>query len=145
MVNTALTPLDPEECKEKPKAKMTRALQQAYVLASEKHDLQYYKDMLVQWQKEEQEIAKETAELQRQADEKAAKEAAAKEAAEAAKAAEAEEGKEKKKKKPRKSKGGDEDVEMEDADAPKSTKKRKKDAESDAEGVKVRFGHSMLT
>ena len=42
---------------------------------------------------------------------------------------------EKKKKKARKSKGADdEDVEMEDAEAPKSTKKRKTGAESDAEG-----------
>lgn len=131
MVNTSLSPLDPAECKEKPKGKMTKALTSAYELAAEGHDLQYFKDLLVKWQEEEQAIQKEMAEVEaRRLEEKAVREAKPEVEDEA-------HVKEKKKKKaPRKSKGGDGDVEMADADAPKSLKKRKKEAESDAEGVK---------
>jgi hypothetical protein len=136
MVNTALTPLDPKECDDKPKAKMTKALQNAYKLASEHHDIDYYKQMLQQWQVEEKKIAEEQAEYEAQ-QQKELEERLAREAEEA-KEAEDEEAKDKKKKKaPRKSKGGDEDVEMDGLEAPKSSKKRKKDAESDAEGTKV--------
>ncbi|EMC94945.1 hypothetical protein BAUCODRAFT_123441 [Baudoinia panamericana UAMH 10762] len=134
MVNTALTPLEPEECKDKPKSKMTKALQNAYELAAEDHPLEYYKEMLVEWQKEMQKIRKEQAEWDAE-QARLAEERAQKEAEEAA-AAEADEPKEKKKKAPRKSKGGDDDAVMEDAEAPKSSKKRKKEGESDAEGAK---------
>jgi len=132
MVNTSLTPLDPAECKEKPKGKMTKALTSAYELAAEGHDLQYFKDLLVKWQEEEQAIQKEMAEVEaRRLEEKAAREAEVEDEAE-------NQVKEKKKKKAqRKSKGGDGDVEMADTAAPKSTKKRKKEVESDAEGAKV--------
>lgn len=133
MVNTNLSPLDPEECKTSPSAKMTKALRQAWQLASENHGIDFYHDVLKQWQVEQADLER----AQRERDEKAAQEAeerAAREAEEAAKEAEEEA---KPKKKARKSKGGDGDVEMEDADAPKSSKKRKKDAESDAEGGKV--------
>ncbi len=133
MVNTALTPLDPSECTGSPKSKQTKALQDAYRLAAENHDITFYKDMLVQWQEEEQRIAKERAELEaeqaRLREEEAARAAKATENGEA-------DAEKKKKKAPRKSKGG-EDVDMADAEAPKSSKKRKKDAESDGEGVKV--------
>lgn len=122
MVNTALSPLDPEECTTLPKGKMTKALADAYRLASEGHDINYYKGLLKQWQEDEKAIAEEQRELEAEAERKAQEKAEKKAAAE--------------KKKSRKSKGGD-DVDMEDADAPKSTKKRKKDAESDAEGAKV--------
>ena len=143
MINTSLTPLEPEECKDKPTGKMTKALQKAYALAAENHDLAYYKDVLKQWQEEEKNIQEEMrqqeAEQERLVAERADKEA--KETAEAG----GDDGKDKKKKKPRKSKVADEDVEMEDAEVPKSSKKRKKDAESDAEGAKVCYRHSPST
>ncbi|KAK1818533.1 hypothetical protein LTR12_007092 [Friedmanniomyces endolithicus] len=136
MINTALTPLDPKECLEKPKAKMTKALQDAYKLGSEDHPMEYYKKLLNLWQEEEQKFAKEVAE--REAEQaRVAEEKKVQDAENAAKE-ETEEAKDKKKKKaPRKSKGGDDDLDMEDAEAPKSSKKRKKAADSDAENVQV--------
>lgn len=128
MINTSLEPLDPEQCKEQPKAKMTKALSKAWELAAKAEPLSYFKDILKQWQEEEARIEKEI----REEEERLAAEEQERAAREAEAAANAD-GKEKKKK-PRKSKGGDGDVDMEDADAPKSAKKRKKEAESDAEG-----------
>lgn len=136
MINTALTPLDPKECLEKPKAKMTKALQEAYKLGSENHPIEYYKKVLNMWQEEEQKIAKELAEQEAE-QARLAEEMKAQEAEDAEKMA-AEEAAKPKKKAPRKSKGGSEDVEMEDAEAaPKSSKKRKKAADSDGEGTQV--------
>ncbi|KAK0257495.1 hypothetical protein LTS09_007542 [Friedmanniomyces endolithicus] len=137
MINTALTPLDPKECLEKPKAKMTKALQDAYKLGSEDHPMEYYKKLLNLWQEEEQKFAKEAAEHEAEAA-RVAEEKKAQDAENAAKV-ETEEATDKKKKKaPRKSKGGDDDLEMEDAEAPKSSKKRKKAADSDAENVQAK-------
>lgn len=137
MVNTNLTPLDPEECKTLPKSKMTKALTSAWQLASENHNLEYFKNILKIWQEEQAAIEKEIREQEeeeaRRAEERAAQ--AEKDAA----AAEAEGGK---KKKSRKSKGGDDDVDMEDADAPKSGKKRKKETESDGEKVSNNVGRT---
>lgn len=132
LVNTGLTPLDPEETKGKSTAKMTKSLQDAYRIASEGHDLDHFKKVLMDFEEERARIAAEIAAAEEEAEaQKAAK--AEKDAADAA--AEPKE----KKKKARKSKAADdEDVEMEDADAaPKSSKKRKKDADSDGEGDKV--------
>lgn len=135
MVNTSLSPLDPEECKTVPKSKMTKALTNAWKLASEDHDLAYFKNILKIWQEEQAAIEKEIREHEeeeaRLAEERAAQ--AEKDAAEAA--AQDEVDKKAAKKKSRKSKGGDGDVDMEDADAPKSSKKRKKESESDGEKV----------
>ncbi|KAK0345603.1 hypothetical protein LTR33_003292 [Friedmanniomyces endolithicus] len=137
MINTALTPLDPKECLEKPKAKMTKALQDAYKLGSEDHPMEYYKKLLNLWQEEEQKFAKEAAEHEAEAA-RVAEEKKAQDAENVAKV-ETEEATDKKKKKaPRKSKGGDDDLEMEDAEAPKSSKKRKKAADSDAENVQAK-------
>jgi hypothetical protein len=135
MVNTALTPLDPAECETLPKAKMTKALSQAWQLAHQANNLDYFKNLLKVYQEEQAQIEKELREeeerrAQELEEKKAREEEEAKEAAE-------EEGKTKKKK-PRKSKSGDGDVEMEDADAPKSAKKRKKEAESDGDKVEIR-------
>ncbi|KAK4499603.1 hypothetical protein PRZ48_010121 [Zasmidium cellare] len=132
MVNTALTPLDPEECKTMPTSKMTKALQNAYKVAAENHDLQYFKDLLKQFQEEQEAIDRERAEAAAEAERIEAERAAqaerdAEEGATAAKP---------KKKAARKSKAADEDVEMEDADAPKSSKKRKSAADSDGEKPK---------
>ena len=139
MVNTSLTPLDPAECTETPSSKMTKALQNAWKIASEDHDLDYFKGLLKTWQEEQAQIEKEIRE-QEELDAVRAAEKAEKDAEEAAKATE-EDSKPKKKSKSRKSTGGDEDVEMADADAPKSSKKRKKEAESDADGAKVRLNN----
>ncbi|KAM3419756.1 hypothetical protein BST61_g3089 [Cercospora zeina] len=126
MVNTSLTPLTAEECKTLPKAKMTKALAEAYKVAAAGHDIEYFKDLLRVHQEEENLF------LQQLAEEEERRAAAADARAEAAENGEATP-KEKKKKGPRKSKAAGEDVDMEDADAPKSTKKRKKADESDAD------------
>ena len=134
MVNTALTPLSPEECTPLPSTKMTKALKEAYKLASEDHDLDYFKGVLKVWQEEQAKYEQE----QRELDEREAREAeerAQKEAEEAA-AKDQEETQAKKKPKSRKSKGGDGDVEMADGDTPKSSSKKRKN-ESDVEGGKV--------
>ncbi|KAI5366441.1 Putative PWWP domain-containing protein [Septoria linicola] len=131
MVNTSLTPLEPEECLTLPKTKMTKALQEAYKVASEGHDIDFFKDVLRQHQQELEAIVQAQVEYE----ERLAAEAAAR--AEAAENGEDVTTKDKAKKKaPRKNKAADEDVDMEDADAPKSTKKRKKADESDADAPK---------
>ena len=131
LVNTGLTPLDPEECNSKPSGKMTKALQEAYSIATEGHDIDHFKKILADHQEE---LARIEAEAQKKQEE-----AEAKAAAKADKDAKAKDAAADKKKKPRKSlKGnGEDDVEMEDAEAPKSSKKRKKEADSDGEGPKV--------
>ncbi|KAI2724053.1 hypothetical protein CBS147318_984 [Penicillium roqueforti] len=118
--NTNLTPLDPTEYKNISEKNKTKSLINAYKVASEGHNLQYFKKLLNDHQAA---IDQEEAELEAQEAEK--------EAAKAAK--EAKKGK-------RKSKGAETDVEMEDADDSKKSKapskKRKKDAETDAEAEK---------
>jgi hypothetical protein len=134
LVNTGLTPLDPEECKSKPTGKMTKSLQQAYVIATEEHDLDHFKKILAEFQEESLRLEAEVQKKQEEAEAKAA--------AKAEKDAKAKDGEAKdKKKKARKSTSkvtDDDDVEMNDVqEAPKSSKKRKKDADSDGEGPKV--------
>ena len=131
LVNTGHTPLDPEECNSKPSGKMTKALQEAYSIATEGHDIDHFKKILADHQEE---LARIEAEAQKKQEE-----AEAKAAAKADKDAKAKDAAADKKKKPRKSLKGDGegDVEMEDAEAPKSSKKRKKEADSDGEGPKV--------
>ncbi|KAJ5780843.1 hypothetical protein N7457_006003 [Penicillium paradoxum] len=118
--NTNLTPLDPAECKEISEKNKSKLLINAYKVASEGHDLQYFKKLLKEHQAA---IDQEEAEFEAQEAEKAAAKAAK----------EAKKGK-------RKSKGAETDVEMEDADDSKKTKapskKRKKEAETDAEADK---------
>ena len=134
MVNTNLTPLEASECESLPSAKMTKALSQAWKVAAEGHDLDYFKGLLKVYQEEQAQIEKEM----REEEERYAREAEERKAREEEEAKEAAEDEAKtKKKKPRKSKGGDGDVEMEDADAPKSAKKRKKEAESDGDKVRT--------
>ncbi|CAI7636205.1 unnamed protein product [Penicillium glandicola] len=118
--NTNLTPLDPAECKNISEKNKSKSLINAYKVASEGHNLQYFKKLLNDHQAA---IDEEEAEFEAQEAEKAAAKAA----------------KEVKKGK-RKSKGAETDVEMEDADDSKKTKapskKRKKDVETDAEAEK---------
>ena len=62
MVNTALTPLDPAECETLPKAKMTKALSEAWKLANQGHGLDYFKNLLKIYQEEQAQIEKELGE-----------------------------------------------------------------------------------
>lgn len=143
MNNTLLTPLDPEECKTLPNSKMTKALQEAYKVASENHDLDYFKDLLSTWMTEMEAIRKlEAEELEaiEALEAEQALHAASGEAGDEAAAA-------KPKKKPaRKSKGADDDLAMDDADAaPKSTKKRKKADESEGDAPKASRTRSCVS
>lgn len=102
--------------------KKAKNLWEAWKVAAEGHDLEYFKQLLMDHEKAMAEDAEERA---------------AKEAEKAEKAA---------KKAKRKSKGGEEeDMEMEDAagssdsTSKKSAKKRKKDADAEADGEKVCF------
>lgn len=117
--NTDLSPIDPETCKQVTEKGKSKLLLAAYAVASEGHDLKYFKDLLADHQR-----AMEQEEEEREA------QAAAKAAAKAEKEA---------KKNKRKSMEiiDDEDVDMEDAGEgakkSKSSKKRKKDAETEGE------------
>ncbi|KKZ65044.1 hypothetical protein EMCG_09067 [[Emmonsia] crescens] len=113
--NTDLTPLDPESCKDVNEKGKAKNLVEAYRVASENHDLQYFKDMLADHQRALEQDQEE------------------REAREAAKTA-------KQDKKKRKSMDVADEQEDDATDAGtekrKSTKKRKKDIESDAESDK---------
>lgn len=136
-VNTALQPLDVEAIKAEVEAgnagkkKKVKALWEAYVIASEEHDLQYFKDLLKGHEQA----------MQVDAEEKAAAEA---------KKLEAKEAKEKKKtttKRKSTAAVADEDVTMEDAGvetpaAKPKGKKRKKEEDVDEE-EKVRTPVSL--
>lgn len=119
MPNTDLKPLNPEDCKDVPEKGKSKSLLAAYAIAAENHNLQYFKDLLLEHEKA----------LQLENEEREAKAAAKAE-------------KESRKKK-RKSMDvvDDEDVDMEDVDdrgkTPKSSKKRRKSAaDTDVESEK---------
>ncbi|KAK8164419.1 hypothetical protein IWX90DRAFT_416191 [Phyllosticta citrichinensis] len=130
-VNTDLMPLDMDDVKKQvasdEQGKRSKALWEAWQVTSENHDLDYFKNLLMDHEKA---VAKD-------AEERAAKEAekAAKEAEKAEKAA-------KKDKRKSKASAGDEDVKMDDdavdAETPakKTSKKRKKEAESEVDTPK---------
>lgn len=113
--NTQLNPLEAEECKDVSEKNKSKLLLNAYKIAAEGHDLQYFKNILADHQ----------AALEHEIQEREAQE-------EAKAAAKAE------KKGKRKSKGADADVDVED-DKKKGAKKRKKDADTDGEADKVSF------
>lgn len=133
-VNTDLMPLDMDDVKKQVAAdeqgKKSKALWEAWQVTSENHDLDYFKNLLMDHEKA---VAKD-------AEERAAKEAekAAKEAEKAEKAA-------KKDKRKSKASAGDEDVKMDDdavdAETPakKTSKKRKKEADSEADTPKTKL------
>lgn len=114
--NTDLTPLKPEECKDVPEKGKAKSLYQAYQVAAENHDVQHFKDMLINHQKAMQEDQER------------------KEARQAAKVA-----REDKKAKRKSMEVADDemDVDEEGEEKPKSSKKRKKAADSDGETEKV--------
>lgn len=118
--NTALTPTDPEACKNVSEKGKSKQLLSAYHVAAEGHGLEHFKTIL----------ADHDAALQQEIEEQEAR-AAAKAEKQA-------------KKNKRKSMDivddGAEDIEMEDADdtkKPKSSKKRKKDAGDEEEKVSL--------
>jgi len=120
-VNTDLSPLSLEEIKatvdDAKQGKKSKALWDAYKVASEAHDLVYFKNMLAEHEERRRQIEAEEAEREAK---KAAKEV----------------------KKKTKDAAGDDDVEMEDAGengeaVKKSSKKRKKETESDGDSGKV--------
>lgn len=126
MPNTDLKPLNPEDCKDVPEKGKSKSLLAAYAIAAENHNLQYFKDLLLEHEKA----------LQLENEEREAKAAAKAE-------------KESRKKK-RKSMDvvDDEDVDMEDVDdrgkTPKSSKKRRKSAaDTDVESEKVSIAPRM--
>lgn len=123
-VNTELTRLDLEDVKRavdnNDQGKKAKNLWEAWKVASEGHTLEYFKQLLMDHEKAMAEDAQERAAKEAEKAEKAEKAA---------------------KKARRKSKGGDDDVEMEDAAgssdsaSKKSAKKRKNDAEGNDEKV----------
>ncbi len=112
--NTDLNPLSPEDCKEVSEKGKAKSLLAAYEVASEGHDLTYFKEMLAAHASA---MAEEEQRIQEIAAEKAAKA--------------------ERKKRKSEAKVEADDVDMEDADnaaeVKKSAKKRKKVAESDDE------------
>ena len=112
--NTDLNDLTPEDCKAVSEKGKAKSLLAAYEVASEGHDLAYFKEMLAAHASA---MAEEEERLQQIATEKAAKA--------------------EKKKRKSEAKVESDDVDMEDADTTaevkKSAKKRKKAAESDDE------------
>lgn len=118
--NMDLKPITPEECKDVSEKNKSKKLVSAYGVASEGHDLPYFKGLLADHQNAVQQEN---------------------EAEEAKAAAKAEKQSKKNKRKSTDVVEEDEDVEMEDADEPakkpKSTKKRKKSVDADGESSKV--------
>ncbi|KAL1304017.1 hypothetical protein AAFC00_000458 [Neodothiora populina] len=134
IVNTALTPLNPgDTAEDKLKPKMSQSLKNAYALAEERHDIEYFKQILQEHQEAEKELQEELAAKEAEKAEKAAK-----------KQERTENEKVKEKKEKRKSTAKSKDaVSDEDemdvdgkAEAAKPSKKRKKEAESEGEGAK---------
>lgn len=129
--NTDITPITPEECANAPEKGKTKGLIEAFKIASEGHDLEYFKKVIndhnAALQQEEEAIAAREAEKQRKAQEKADKAAA--------KAANQKKGK-RKSIAATETEGEDEGEEV--TEKKKPSKKRKKDAESDEESEKVR-------
>lgn len=118
--NTALTPTDPETCKNVSEKGKSKQLLSAYHVAAEGHDLEYFKTVLAD---HDAALQQEIEEQEARAADKAEKQA---------------------KKSKRKSMDivddGAEDIEMGDADdtkKPKSSKKRKKDAGDEEEKVNL--------
>ena len=115
MPNSDLQPLAPDECKDVAEKGKTKALLEAYKIASEGHDLAYYKDILLDHQEQ---IAEDQ---QRQQDREAKKAAKAKRKSDATAAADDDEM----------------EVDEEGEDKPKSRKRKKAAGDSDAENEKV--------
>ena len=118
MPNTELTPLDAESVRDAPEKGKSKLLLAAYEKAAELHDLDYFKEMLVDHQK----AIQEDQEAQAQREAKKASKAKRKSQDAAAQAAAAEEM----------------DIDEEVPEPKPKSKKRKKDLDSDAGEEKVR-------
>lgn len=148
IVNSALTPLNPgDTAEDKLKPKMSASLRNAYILADERHDLDYFRSILAEHQEAEKQLQEEIAAKEAEKQEKEAKKEER-----AAKASEKTKGSEKKAKRKSTAKSKDAvtdedemDVDDKESVEAKPSKKRKKDADSDAEGAKVTDFHSTHT
>ncbi|KAH0152927.1 hypothetical protein KCU86_g21360, partial [Aureobasidium melanogenum] len=133
MVNTSLTKLEPGDCTpDKQTGKMSKALKEAYDIAEERHDLDYFKNMLDEFMQAQKQAQEEEAAKQAEKEAKAAKKA------EKAAADKTKEKKDRRKSKSKETVSDADDMDLdvpEDAEA-KPTKKRKKDADSEGEGPK---------
>ena len=118
MPNTELTPLDAESVRDAPEKGKSKLLLAAYEKAAELHDLDYFKEMLVDHQK----AIQEDQEAQAQREAKKASKAKRKSQDAAAQVAAAEEM----------------DIDEEVPEPKPKSKKRKKDLDSDAGEEKVR-------
>lgn len=141
IVNSALTPLAPGDCaEEKYGKKITASLKKAYLLAEERHPIEYFKEILQEHQEAEKERQEELAKKEAEKEEKKAAKAE-----KAAKTTDKKDATEKKTKRKSTAKSKDTvsdedemDVDEKEETAAKPSKKRKKEADSDAESAKVR-------
>ncbi|KAF1351256.1 hypothetical protein BDV97DRAFT_398204 [Delphinella strobiligena] len=139
IVNSALTPLAPGDCaEEKYGKKITASLKKAYLLAEERHPIEYFKEILQEHQEAEKERQEELAKKEAEKEEKKAAKAE-----KAAKTTDKKDSTEKKTKRKSTAKSKDTvsdedemDVDEKEETAAKPSKKRKKEAESDAESAK---------
>ena len=115
MPNTDLQALTPEECQDVAEKGKSKALLEAYKIASESHDLAYYKEILLDHQEQI------TQEEQRQQEREAKKAAKAKRKSDATAPAD----------------DDDMEVDEEAEEKPKSKKRKKAAGDSDAEDEKV--------
>ncbi|KAI5291867.1 hypothetical protein KEM54_003722 [Ascosphaera aggregata] len=130
IANTDITPITPEECAAAPEKGKTKGLIEAFKIASEGHDLNYFKKVIsdhnAALQQEEEALMAREAEKERKAQKKAEKAAA--------KAANQQKGK---RKSTAAAETDDDDGETEQvSEKKKPSKKRKKDAESDVDTEK---------
>jgi hypothetical protein len=117
--NTELTPITPEDCKDAPEKGKAKGLIEAYKIAAEGHDLQYYKDML----DEHKVLVQQEDEARAEREAKKASKAKRKSGAGSTAAA---------------GEDGDEmDIDDEGGESKPKSKKRKKDVDSDGAEEKV--------
>lgn len=143
MVNTSLTKLEPGECSlDKQTGKMSKALKEAYDIAEEQHDLDYFKNMLEEFMQQQKQAQEEEAAKQAEKEAKAAKKAEKAEKAATDKTTKEKKDRRKSKSKETVSDADDMDLDIPDDAEAKPSKKRKKDADSEGEGPKVRRNDS---
>ncbi|THW48895.1 hypothetical protein D6D21_02704 [Aureobasidium pullulans] len=137
MVNTSLTKLEPGECSlDKQTGKMSKALKEAYDIAEEQHDLDYFKNMLEEFMQQQKQAQEEEAAKQAEKEAKAAKKAEKAEKAATDKTTKEKKDRRKSKSKETVSDADDMDLDIPDDAEAKPSKKRKKDADSEGEGPK---------
>ncbi|KEQ93469.1 hypothetical protein AUEXF2481DRAFT_321291 [Aureobasidium subglaciale EXF-2481] len=138
MVNTSLAKLEPGECTpDKQTGKMSKALKEAYDIAEERHDLDYFKNMLEEFMQQQKQAQEEAAAKQAEKEAKAAAKAEKAEKAAAEKTTKEKKDRRKSKSKETVSDGDDMDLDVPE-EAEKPNKKRKKDADDEGEAPKAK-------